>query len=134
MIVDSSVLAKYVLKEHGWDVVERYLAASKPATCDLALKEVANAIWKHTVVFKSYSKETAHEKFNILTKLAENVLDVEDEEAYLKEAFQTALKTGLTVYDALFIVQALTHKAQLATSDEEQAEKAKLLGVDIILI
>ena len=134
IIVDSSALAKYVLKENGWDTVEKHLATGKPATCGLALKEVANAIWKYAVIFKSYSKEVALEKFLILAKLAENVLEIEDERVYLREAFEIALKTRLTIYDTLFIAQALRHEAPLLTSDEKQASEVKTLGVDVILV
>jgi len=134
IIVDSSVLAKYVLRENDWDAVERHLAVSKSVTCDLALKEVANTIWKHMVIFKSYSKKVALEKFVVLNKLARNVLDIEDEGTYFREAFEIALKTGLTVYDAIFIAQALKHRASLLTSDEKQADVARTLGIDVIFI
>ena len=134
IIVDSSVLAKYVLRENDWDAVERHLAVSKSVTCDLALKEVANTIWKHMVIFKSYSKKVALEKFVVLNKLARNVLDIEDEGMYFREAFEIALKTGLTVYDAVFIAQALKHRASLLTSDEKQADVARTLGIDVIFI
>ncbi len=134
IIVDSSVLAKYVLRENDWDAVERHLAVSKSVTCDLALKEVANTIWKHMVIFKSYSKKVALEKFVVLNKLARNVLDIEDEGMYFREAFEIALKTGLTVYDAIFIAQALKHRASLLTSDEKQADVARTLGIDVIFI
>jgi predicted nucleic acid-binding protein len=42
-VIDSSTLAKFLLKESGWERVKGILTG-KPYTLDLAVKEVANAI------------------------------------------------------------------------------------------
>ena len=44
-----------------------------------------------------------------------------------------ALKTGITVYDALYIALAVEKKLLLATLDERQAKTAQALGAKIIM-
>ena len=61
MVVDSSVLAKYVLREEGWEEVEKYLERGT-ITLDLAVKEVLNALWKRVMrgeLERSYALEVA---------------------------------------------------------------------------
>ena len=53
---------------------------------------------------------------------------------YLKEAFEIALNTKITVYDALYIVKAKVDQAKLLTSDKKQYEAAQKLGIQAILV
>ena len=49
IVIDASALAKYLLREEGWTRVSRYVRERRPLyTVDHALKECANAVWKHT--------------------------------------------------------------------------------------
>jgi predicted nucleic acid-binding protein len=44
-VIDSSALAKFLLKEEGWRDL-RNVVLEKPYTLDLSIKEVANALWR----------------------------------------------------------------------------------------
>jgi len=61
-----------------------------------------------------------------------NVL-VEPEDKYVSRAFEIALKTGTTVYDALYIALAVEKNMPLVTLDEERAETAEIHGVKTII-
>jgi predicted nucleic acid-binding protein len=57
-IIDSSTLAKFPLKESGWERVKGILAG-RPYTLDLAVEEVANAIWRRVTLIGDVSLEKA---------------------------------------------------------------------------
>lgn len=104
-------------------------------TLDLAIKEVLNAVWKHAAVLHTYPTEIAIEKYNIIVKLMEGeAITVDNEMAYLKEAFNIALQARITIYDALYIAQAIKRRARLLTSDDQQARAAQNLGLEIIKV
>jgi len=54
-VIDSSALTKYLLKEKGW----KKIYFSKECSLDLAMKEVANAIWKRVFLLKDIDVERA---------------------------------------------------------------------------
>ncbi len=132
IVIDSSALAKYVLKESGWRSVEKLLHRDV-YTLDLALKEVLNVIWKHTLLLETFPMDVAMEKKDVLMMLAEDVLNIEDEYRYLGRAFEISLEVDATIYDSLFIAQA-SEKGLLVTCDRVQAGKAEKYGVEVELI
>lgn len=133
IVIDSSTLAKYLLREEGWREVEKYLL--KP-TCSVEhmVKEVLNAVWKHTTIHKYISKNTALTIYSLLKKLIdEGIIVLEPQEKYVSKAFRIAIDNNITIYDALYIAQALEY-GKLLTSDTRQAKVAEKLGVKTILI
>ena len=135
IVIDASSLAKYIIKEKGWLDVERYLLEEEVHTLDLALKEVVNVIWKQAILLHNISLEEAGEKYIALMKLVEGeVIALDDEMKYLKEAFETVLDMKITIYDALYVVKAKADRAQLLTSDKRQHEVAQKLGIKAILV
>ncbi len=50
-VIDSSILAKYLLKEAGWRKIAEVLR-EKPITLDLALKETTNVLWKRVILLR----------------------------------------------------------------------------------
>ncbi len=132
IVVDASALAKYLLRESGWRRVEDYLRGDA-YTLDHVMKEVANAIWKHAVLRHVISVELALELYHALKSLASDVLVVEDQDKYLDKAFRIAVSEKVTVYDALYIAQALD-KGSLLTADEKQARAARKLGVETVTV
>ena len=66
-MVDASAPAKYLLREPGWRSVERYLAEGVYSV-DHVVKEVANAIWKHSIIHGRISVELAFELYNVLRR------------------------------------------------------------------
>ncbi len=134
IVIDASALAKYVLEEDNWKLVARVMRA-KTYSLDLAVKEVANAIWKKAVVLKVEPPEIAARRYRILRMLIDNgIIELESELDYIDDAFDLAIETGLTVYDALYIAQAAKKKAVLVTSDKKQAKTAQELGLTVNFI
>ena len=131
-VVDSSVLAKYLLKEEGWRKAGLVLR-ERPYTLDLAVKEAANALWKRVTLLGDIGVEKALTLLEDLLRLR-RLLRIEPQEAYLQTAFRIAVDRRVTVYDALFIAQAKEKKATLVTSDEKQYRVAQELGVTVELV
>ena len=51
IVIDASSLAKYLLRERNWEVIENYLVKTT-YSIDHILKEVSNTIWKHVVIYR----------------------------------------------------------------------------------
>ncbi len=135
IVIDASSVAKYVLKEENWREIKEYLLYNEVISLDLMFKEVLNAIWKHCSLLGSIPIEIAYAKKSILFKLADQeIIRIEPQHKYLDNAFEFALKNKATIYDSLYIVQALEKQAELLTSDKKQAETAEKHGVSIIFI
>lgn len=49
IVIDSSILAKFILREEGWERI-RDVISRKPYTLELAMEEVANAIWRRITI------------------------------------------------------------------------------------
>jgi predicted nucleic acid-binding protein len=130
-VVDASVLAAFTRKEPGW---ERLAGVVKMCiTVDLAVKEVLNTIWRDYYVRRTISLDTAMRLQQVLSSMTGINILVEPEDKYVLRAFEIALKTGTTVYDALYIALALEKNTPLVTLDEKQAKAAEILGVKTII-
>ncbi len=127
-VIDSSALAVLLLKEEGWRKVKEILR-EKPYTIELAVKEVANSIWKRVKLLRDIDENKALTILGDLLELRRTALRIEPQDVYLGQALEIALKNDATIYDSLFIAQALTKKAILVTSDKKQAEIASRLGI-----
>ena len=133
IVIDASSVAKYVLREENWELIEKRLLHDDVITLNLMLEEVLNAIWKHYSLLKTITLETVYAKKNILYRLVrEEIIRIEHENKYLDHAFELALKDRVTVYDALYIAQAIEKQAKLLTSDEKQAKVAEKHGIETI--
>ncbi len=131
-VIDSSALAKLLLKKEGWKRVEEIIV-EKPFTLDLAIKEVANAIWRRVVLLHDIDIEKVLTLLNHLLEL-KKVLRVEPQDQYIVQAFTIILENNIAVYDALFIAQAMIKKATSVTSDKRQFDVAQKLGVEATYI
>jgi predicted nucleic acid-binding protein len=133
IVIDSSSLAKYLLREEGWKEVEQYLQKGV-LTLDHAKKEVLNAVWKHSKIRHVITDEIAEKLHNTLNQLMDaKVLIVEDENKYVDEAFKIAMEHNLTLYDSLYISQAMK-RGQLLTSDALQNQVAAGIRVKVFFI
>ncbi|WP_258084426.1 type II toxin-antitoxin system VapC family toxin [Thermococcus thermotolerans] len=129
--IDASVLAKYILLEPGWEQVEELLLKDV-ISLDYALVEVSNALWKHHVLYGRISREEFERRSRVIDAIP-NVVVLENGVEYLPPARGIALEHKITVYDALYIAQALKY-GKLATSDEKQGEIAKKLGIEVFYL
>jgi predicted nucleic acid-binding protein len=131
-VIDASAIAKYVLREEHWERVRDQLAA-EPCSLDLALAEVANAIWKHQVIYRRSSNREATLLYEALQRLGADVLVLESFAGYLTAAVEIGVNEKLTIYDALYLVQAQKY-GYFVTSDEPQRKIAVKLGLDVVFI
>lgn len=131
-VIDASTIAKYVLKEENWEQVEGVLDENL-YSLTLAIAEVSNAIWKHHVLYSRLSDEEARLAFVILKKLCTDVIQVEEFQKHVDDAMKIAISENITIYDALYLVQANSH-GELISSDKKQSEIAKKIGIHSIFI
>jgi len=129
IVIDASLLAKYVLREENWEMAREYLARES-CSVDLALAEVSNAIWKHNVLYGKISSEEASLLFKALNKIREDVVFFEPLEEYLDNGMSIATEERIPIYDALYLAQADRYH-ELVTSDELQNRIAKKRGIDV---
>jgi len=133
IVIDASALSKYILREKNWIEVENYLLKGL-YSIDYIVKEVANSLWKHTVVFNRFSEKEYRVAYMILKKIVEEeVIMLENQMRYIDEAVEIAFKNKITVYDSLYIAQALKY-GELLTSDKKQVEVAEKLGIKVYYI
>jgi predicted nucleic acid-binding protein len=132
IVIDASTLAKFILKEEGWEEVAEQLKAGT-LSLDLVVKEVANAVWKR---FRqgAVSREEAKSMLNALKEIQERAIKIEEELTYLDGAAEIAFDRDITIYDSLYIALAKQKGLKLLTADEAQASVATAENVDTILL
>ncbi len=135
IVVDASAFIKYILREDGWNDISVFIREKRPLySVDHLLKECFNAIWRHCYLRKSIDRGVAIDLVNKISKLIDSgVIVLEPEDKYLSKALEIALDMGLTIYDSLYLAQALLH-GEILTSDKKQAEIAESLGVKTYLV
>lgn len=127
-VIDSSVLAAFILQEPGWENLAPHLIG---ITLDLALLETTNAIIKSLRRGKMRG-EDADIRIAALRSL--KTLEVRRALDVLPEAIELALSSRLTIYDAAFVALARREMLPLVTLDELQHEEAVRLGISSILL
>jgi predicted nucleic acid-binding protein len=132
MVIDASILVKFILKEEGWNKVADFLKAGT-ISVDLVIKETVNAIWKR-VMRKEISLEEAKSMFEAVKEILNKAVIIENEMDYIDEAFEISIKRNVTVYDSLYIALAKKKKLELLTADEIQAQVASLEEVRAIVL
>ncbi len=129
-VIDSSALVKYFSREEGWQKVEEHILDGV-ITLDLAVKEIANALWKKAL--KSEVEEhLVREILNDLIKA--RAIKIMSQDEFIIDAFELAVKHQITIYDALFIAFAKRLKLSLITSDTRQAKIAKEEGIEVLVV
>lgn len=132
IVIDASALSKYVLKESLWRSVRDFILANKPlVSVDLLIKEVLNVIWGYAVTLKVIDRSAAEELVDgVMGLIKTGVILLENSDQYLSEAVKIAFENSISVFNSLYIAQALKHGG-LLTSDEKQAEVARKLNVKV---
>jgi predicted nucleic acid-binding protein len=118
-VVDSSVAAKWILPEADSAQADRLIAevalkGERLVVLDLALIEVANAIWK----LHHRSLATLDEARQFLDKLLRIPVHLESAKRLLKPSLEIAAKYDRAVYDALFVALCQDLGLQGVTADE----------------
>ncbi len=91
---------------------------------DLALAEGLNAIWKHVKIHGDLSPDDGRSAIKDLNLLC-GKLEVLSTHELSKEAFEIALREGLSVYDSLYIAAARKTGATLWTADGKLHKAAR---------
>ena len=130
IVVDASALSAFILREEGWEELARYMVRS--LSVDHVVKEVANTIWKASCVRKVLTVNEALKAFKILLMMVRKNLVLHSELKYLSMAMNISLKHSITIYDSLYIAQAIMENTSLLTLDEKQRRVAKALGVNTL--
>jgi predicted nucleic acid-binding protein len=118
-VIDSSVAAKWILPETDSDHADRVLVdvalkGERLIVLDLALIEIANAIWK----LHHRHLATADEARQFLDKLLRLPVHVETGVRLLKAALDISLQYDRAVYDGLFVALCRDLNSQGVTADE----------------
>ena len=127
VVVDSSVVAKWILPEADSGIAHSFLngivgAGGKVIVVDMAFPEVANAIWKR------YRQRllSMDESRACLAMLAGLPVHVEPAVRLLSAAFEIAARYDRAVYDALFVALAQDFDLAGVTADEPLVNATKL--------
>ncbi len=92
----------------------------------LTVYEVVNAIWKEVSLVGSLSLKEANELLEIFLEVIEHMTILEPRSYELK-ILSIALETGLTTYDASYVVLAREKGLKLVTEDSKLRERAEEL-------
>lgn len=133
IVIDSSILAKFILREEGWERI-RDVISRKPYTLELAMEEVVNVIWRRITLLADISIEKAFILLSDLLEMKKTLLIVEPQDHYLNQALKIAVENKISIYDVLFIAQAITKQATLVSSDREQCRVAEKLNIEVIYV
>ncbi len=136
IVIDTSAFSKFLIKEENWKKVVFYLDPSlEPYSVDLLLIEAANVIWKYTEKYRLIARQQAFGLYEQMMKLVNGeVLVIEPSSKYIKNALKIAIEHNISVYDALFLAQAMTLNAKLITSDRLQSKIAEKIEVGVVCI
>jgi predicted nucleic acid-binding protein len=119
LVFDSSVVAKLILPEVDSAQAQRVFAdaASQGARLvmlDLALAEVASAIWKR----HRQKHITRAEADAFVTLLLQCPVQIQPAPALIKAAFEIAVRYDRAIYDALFVALMIDLSCAGVTADE----------------
>ena len=85
-------------------------------------------------ILADISIEKAFTLLNDLLEMKKTLLIVEPQDHYLNQALKITVENKISIYDALFIAQAITKQATLVSSDREQCRVAEKLNIEVIYV
>jgi predicted nucleic acid-binding protein len=123
LVVDSSVVASVVLREPGYEVLARRLAALEfVCSAPFFRFDVANAVWKQ----RDWPDEEVQVALDLVFSLPIHDEFGSDDAAV---AMDIARRHHLPFYDAAFIALARNRRLPLWSLDRRQREVAEASGV-----
>jgi len=131
-VIDTSAFCKFLLKEPEWEkILELITSDSDLYGVGMLITESVNVIWKHAIK-PNASEELGLTMYSIMEKLfSANVVTIEPDIKYIRDALQIGVKYRIPVYDSLFLAQSQHHKTTLVTCDAKQAAIAKKLHIPV---
>jgi len=127
IVVDASALIAFFLREDGWRDLAPYM--TRTISVDHVVKEFYNTLWKNANLLKLLSVSDVERIVKLFKSYREKNMVLEPEEKYVDRALAIALEHSITVYDALYIAQAVQHRKPLLTLDKRQKNVAARIGV-----
>jgi predicted nucleic acid-binding protein len=118
-VIDASVVLKWFLREEdseGADALFDAFLLNKIqlSAPDVLLLEVANALWKQTVLLKRLHLQEALAIFHDFLTLP---LNLQSTNLLASSALELAVKHHHPVYDTLYCALALDHDCEFITAD-----------------
>ncbi|MCX6698873.1 MAG: type II toxin-antitoxin system VapC family toxin [Methanomicrobiales archaeon] len=122
------------MREQDWEIVgELFTPDSDLFGVGMLITESTNVIWKHVTKYGD-REEQGWTMFSAMEKLFQaNIVNIEPDIKYLKEALQIGVKFQLPVYESLFLAQAQHYDTTLVTCDKKQAKIAGELSIQVDL-
>lgn len=119
-VVDASLVVKWFVPEVNWVAARKWLDASHDYLApDLMFPEIGNALWKK-VRKGELSPEQAQSLVNDLPGVGVEAVSMR---ALVSDAHAMAIRTGVTVYDAMYLTLAVRLETQVITGDDRFARK-----------
>ncbi len=116
VVVDAGVVAAAFFREEHADSARDLLAGGASLRApDLIHAEVANVVWKR----RARGEINEGEAGQLLDDVLKLPLEVTPSERLAAPALQLALRTGLTVYDCLYLALAVRDDAVVVTADRK---------------
>ncbi len=134
-VFDASVIIALLTPEKYSEWSEKiFEEVDKPISLDLAYYEIANTIWKKHSKLKCIKEQDAHEALNKAIEILEKIFKIYSYNFLIKDAYITAEKLDITVYDASYITLAEKLGIKLITLDEKLYNKLRNSEYEKIII
>ncbi|MCX8205054.1 MAG: type II toxin-antitoxin system VapC family toxin [Candidatus Nezhaarchaeota archaeon] len=130
IVVDASAVVAFFLREDEWREIAPFMVQT--ISIDHVVKEFYNALWRSMSQRKAISEDDAREILALFESYRKKNMTIEPEEKYMEHSFEIASRHNVTVYDALYIAQALQHNKPLLTLDEKQRTVASRVKVKVL--
>jgi Predicted nucleic acid-binding protein, contains PIN domain len=115
LVVDASVVMKWFIPEVGSPAARELLAEDHAFYApDFLFAEAGNVIWKKV----GRGEVSANEATDLIADICRLPIHAISVCSLAADALQVAIATGLTVYDALYLVLAVQLKSHLITADQ----------------
>lgn len=128
-VIDASALAAYVLREEGWESIERILREGGISVQLLAV-EAANAVLSARRQRRVAALE-ANEALDLVRSLAEKAISLVPHPPLLPAAWEIAGRYDLTIYDSIYLALAQREHVGLASRDSTQIRAARTMGLRV---
>jgi len=129
-VVDASAVIAFFFREENWDKLKIYM--KNTMSIDHVVKEFYNAIWKAVYLRRVLTIEDAERIIRLFKNYRSKNMTLEPEDKYIDEALKISLDENITIYDALYVAQALNNKIPLLSLDNRQRKVAQKLGIIVL--
>lgn len=124
ILLDSSVILKWFLKEDGADTAIQYRRLSKRGKIDVAISEFSFYELANVLRFnKNMTQEKVHRAISDVAQAGLPILPFDITALHI--AIESAYEYDISIYDAYFVAQADLEGMRLVTADQRLAAMVK---------